>query len=373
MGTMKQDATPRPAARDLPSVLDVASVNHRFRPEEPDILSGIQLRLHSGEVMVLTGPSGSGKTTLLTLIGAVRSLHQGSIRVEGIELRGLSPAEMVLVRRRIGFIFQHHALFPSLSALQNVELAFGVDPVSRTESRRRAREILGELGLSERLHHKPKALSGGQCQRVAVARALVRQPGLVLADEPTAALDRDSSRVVVARLRRLADQDGVAVIIVTHDHRILDVADRIVNLVDGRIGSDVRVGEALSICRFLQACPVFSELGTKALAEVSQQMVRESVPAGKEVVRQGDPGDRFYLIHSGRFEVSRDGKMVASLGEGDFFGEAALISGEKRNATVHAAENSELFSLDKNQFAQALEQSADFKSGLLATFFQRLP
>ena len=175
------------------------------------------------------------------------------------------------------------------------------------------------------------------------------------------------------RLRRLADRDGVAVIIVTHDHRILDVADRIVNLVDGRIGSDVRVGEALSICRFLQACPVFSELGTKQLAEISQQMVRETASAGQEIVRQGDPGDRFYLIHSGQFEVSRDGQTVARLGEGDFFGEAALITGGERNATVRALEAAELFSLGKDQFDRALEQSADFKSGLLATFFQRLP
>lgn len=364
---------PQKADGEVPPALDVSSVNHRFRPGEPEILAEISLRLEAGEVMVLTGPSGSGKTTLLTLIGAVRSLHEGSIRVNGTELRGLSPAEMVVIRRGIGFIFQHHALFPSLSALQNVELAFGVEPMDRAEGRRRARAILGELGLGERLHHKPKALSGGQCQRVAVARALVRQPRLVLADEPTAALDRDSSRVVVERLRRLADRDGVAVIIVTHDHRILDVADRIVNLVDGRIGSDVRVGEALSICRFLQACPVFSELGTKQLAEISQQMVRETASAGQEIVRQGDPGDRFYLIHSGQFEVSRDGRTVARLGEGDFFGEAALITGGERNATVRALEAAELFSLGKDQFDRALEQSADFKSGLLATFFQRLP
>jgi putative ABC transport system ATP-binding protein len=361
------------ASTETDSILCVSSVHHRFRPEEPEVLHDINLELAQGEVMVLTGPSGSGKTTLLTLIGAVRSVSHGSIRVDGTELTGLSPHDMVLLRRRIGFIFQHHALFPALSALQNVELAFGVDPVDGPESRRRCREILTELGLGDRLHYRPHSLSGGQCQRVAVARALVRKPRLILADEPTAALDQDSSRLVVERLRALADRQGSAIIIVTHDNRILDVADRILNLIDGRIGSNVRVGEALSICRFLQACPAFSKLETKDLAEVSQSMRRQSAVTGEEIVRQGEAGDRFYLIRSGLVEVIRDGKPVARLGEGEFFGEAALLTGAPRNATVRALEPSTLFSLHKDEFDLALERSADLKSRLLDTFFQRLP
>ncbi len=360
-------------SRKTPALLRVSSVSHRFRAEEIDVLRDIDLELASGEVMVLTGPSGSGKTTLLTLIGAVRSLHQGSIRVDGTELAGLSPREMVRVRRHIGFIFQHHALFPSLSALQNVELAFGVEAVTRAEGRRRSKAILSELGLGERLDYRPDSLSGGQCQRVAVARALVRRPRLILADEPTAALDSASSRVVVERLRTLADQEDAGVIIVTHDNRILDVADRIVNLIDGQIASDVHVGETLSICRFLQACPVFSALAVRELVEVSQHMLTSDAFPGEEIVRQGETGDRFYLVRSGLVEVVRDGKVLARLGEGEFFGEAALISGSPRNATVRALEPSKLYSLGKDRFDLSLERSADFKSRLLDTFFQRLP
>lgn len=337
------------------------------------MLKDIDFELAPGEVMVLTGPSGSGKTTLLTLIGAVRSLREGSIQVDGTELTGMSPRDMVVVRRQIGFIFQHHALFPSLTALQNVELAFGVDPVDGKEARKRAQTILDELGLGERLHHRPHTLSGGQCQRVAVARALVRRPRLILADEPTAALDSESSRVVVNRLRTLADREKATVIIVTHDNRILDVADRIMNLIDGCIASDVHVGEALSICRFLQACPVFSALAARELVGVSQHMLTSDASPGEEIVRQGEPGDRFYLVRSGLVEVVRDGKVLARLGEGEFFGEAALISGSPRNATVRALEPSTLLSLRKGRFDLALERSVDFKSRLLDTFFQRLP
>jgi putative ABC transport system ATP-binding protein len=201
------------------------------------VLFDINLELLRGQIVIMTGPSGSGKTTLLTLIGALRFLQEGSLNVMGQELVGLSKSALVGVRRNIGFIFQGHNLFDSLTASQNVEMAVEVlDDWGR--KRQRSIEMLTKLGLGERVDYKPKALSGGQKQRVAIARALVNQPALILADEPTAALDKQSGRDVVTLMQRLAKDEGCTILMVTHDNRILDVADRIVNLVDGHLESD---------------------------------------------------------------------------------------------------------------------------------------
>jgi putative ABC transport system ATP-binding protein len=201
------------------------------------VLFDINLELPRGQIVIMTGPSGSGKTTLLTLIGALRMVQDGSLNVLGQELVGLSKSSLVEVRRNIGFIFQAHNLFESLSASQNVEMAIEVLDTWGSK-RKRAIEMLTEVGLGERVDYKPKALSGGQKQRVAIARALVNQPTLILADEPTAALDKQSGRDVVTLMQKLAKEQGCTILMVTHDNRILDVADRIVNLVDGRLESD---------------------------------------------------------------------------------------------------------------------------------------
>jgi putative ABC transport system ATP-binding protein len=201
------------------------------------VLHDINLDLPKGQIVIMTGPSGSGKTTLLTLIGALRFLQEGSLNVLSQELVGLSKSDLVEVRRNIGFIFQAHNLFESLTASQNVEMA--VEVLEQWGSKRkRAVEMLTQLGLGERVDYKPKALSGGQKQRVAIARALVNQPSLILADEPTAALDQKSGRHVVTLMQKLAKEQDCTILMVTHDNRILDVADRIVNLVDGRLESD---------------------------------------------------------------------------------------------------------------------------------------
>jgi putative ABC transport system ATP-binding protein len=201
------------------------------------VLFDINLEVPRGQIVIMTGPSGSGKTTLLTLIGALRFLQEGSLNVLGQELVGLSKSALVGVRRNIGFIFQAHNLFDSLTASQNVEMAVEVLE-DWGGKRQRAIEMLTKLGLGERVDYKPKALSGGQKQRVAIARALVNQPALILADEPTAALDKESGRDVVTLMQRLAKDEGCTILMVTHDNRILDVADRIVNLVDGHLESD---------------------------------------------------------------------------------------------------------------------------------------
>jgi len=214
----------------------VQGLNHSYGKGElkKQILFDVSVEIRSGEIVIVTGPSGSGKTTMLTLVGALRSAQEGSVQVLGEELLKAKPSTLEKVRRQIGFIFQQHNLLGALSAQQNVELgirASGKFP--RSEHRARARDILAAVGLGERIDHKPDQLSGGQRQRVAIARALVSEPAMVLADEPTASLDKDSGREVVERLKFLAKEHGTTILLVTHDNRILDIADRIVHLEDG--------------------------------------------------------------------------------------------------------------------------------------------
>lgn len=204
------------------------------------VLFDINLDIYPGQIVILTGPSGSGKTTLLTLIGALRTVQDGSLRVLGQELRNLGAKNLVQVRKNIGFIFQAHNLFYSLTARQNVMMSTDLYPkdISDIAPSSRSADILTKLGLGERVDYKPHALSGGQKQRVAIARALVNHPRLILADEPTAALDKKSGRDVVTLMQKMAKEENITILMVTHDNRILDVADRIINLVDGNLESD---------------------------------------------------------------------------------------------------------------------------------------
>ncbi len=199
------------------------------------ILHDISADIDSGEIVILTGPSGSGKTTLLSLIGALRSAQEGRLRVLGQELNNSTEQLRVHVRRQIGYIFQQHNLLDCLSIQKNVRMALQLQGVFGAEADNRAREVLDRVGLAEHVHKKPSELSGGQKQRAGIARALVNRPGIVLADEPTASLDRQSGRDVVELIESLAREDGAAVVLVTHDNRILDVADRILHLEDGRL------------------------------------------------------------------------------------------------------------------------------------------
>ncbi len=200
------------------------------------ILFDVTLEIERGEIMILTGPSGCGKTTLLTLTGALRSMQEGSLQVFGRELREAAKATLIATRRRIGYIFQAHNLLKSLTAQQNVQMAVALhDEFSAREIRERADAMLAAVGLQDHLEKYPDQLSGGQKQRVAIARALAPSPKLVLADEPTAALDKQSGRQVVDLMHDLAKQQGCPILLVTHDNRILDIADRIVQMEDGRI------------------------------------------------------------------------------------------------------------------------------------------
>ena len=221
-----------------PSPVFVENLNHSFGKGalEKQILFDISTEIPAGEIVILTGPSGSGKTTLLTIIGALRSAQSGSVRVLGEELCNAKPQTLEKVRQQIGFIFQQHNLLAALTAEQNVELGLRVKgDLARPQIRRRAREILEAVGLGEHMNKLPEQMSGGQRQRVAIARALANEPSMLLADEPTASLDSESGREVVDRMQALARKQGTTILLVTHDNRILDVADRLVHLEDGRM------------------------------------------------------------------------------------------------------------------------------------------
>lgn len=203
------------------------------------VLIDINLEIYRSEIVIMTGPSGSGKTTLLTLIGGLRSGQEGSLQVLGEELSGASKNQLVQVRRQISYIFQSHNLLKFLTARQNVQMSIELHAgMKHGEAQSRSVTMLEAVGLGDRVNYYPENLSGGQKQRIAIARALVSRPNLVLADEPTAALDSKSGRDVVELVQRLAKEQGCTILMVTHDNRILDVADRIIHMEDGRLASD---------------------------------------------------------------------------------------------------------------------------------------
>ena len=229
-----QDITNQP-------VISVRNLNHYFGQGslKKQALFDTSLDIYPGEVVLMTGPSGSGKTTLLTLICGLRSPQEGSLQLLNQELLGANQEQLIQARRKIGYIFQAHNLLKSLTALQNVQMSLQLHAnISPTERYERATQMLEAVGLGERIHYYPTGLSGGQKQRVAIARALVSHPRVVLADEPTAALDSKSGRDVVNLMQKLAKEQGCTILMVTHDNRILDIADRIIYMEDGVLVSN---------------------------------------------------------------------------------------------------------------------------------------
>jgi putative ABC transport system ATP-binding protein len=200
------------------------------------VLHGVDLEIQDGEIAMLVGPSGSGKTTLLSIMGCILKATSGSVAIGGQEVSGLSESQLPQVRlENIGFVFQGFNLFPTLTAGENVELMLRLKGASKTVAHNRAQELLKQVGLADKFDVVPTNLSGGQKQRVAIARALAGDPRIILADEPTAALDWQSGRAVMEMLRGLAHEQGRAVVIVTHDPRVLEFADRTIRLEDGMV------------------------------------------------------------------------------------------------------------------------------------------
>lgn len=210
-------------------------------------LKGVSLALKGGELTLLMGPSGSGKTTLLSILGCMLSPTEGTVRVCGHPTDSAGPEDLALLRReQIGFIFQSFHLFPTLTAADNVRIALDIRGEAGKGARVKAQEALAKVGLSHKISAYPRELSGGEQQRVAIARAIVGNPSIILADEPTAALDGANGRAIMKLLAGIAKDQGHGVLIVTHDPRLLTFADRVVHIEDGRIIHEERSGATLN-------------------------------------------------------------------------------------------------------------------------------
>ena len=219
-------------------IISAQNLNHYFGQGNlrKQVLFNINLKIHFGEIVILTGPSGSGKTTLLTLMGGLRSAQSGSLQILGQEILGASKQKLTQLRKQIGYIFQAHNLLTFLTAKENVRMSLELhDEYSKKEIDAKVLSILEAVGLANRANYYPEKLSGGQKQRVAIARALISHPKIILADEPTAALDSKSGRDVVEIMQQLAQKQGCTILLVTHDNRILDIANRIIHMEDGQL------------------------------------------------------------------------------------------------------------------------------------------
>jgi putative ABC transport system ATP-binding protein len=217
-------------------VISIQNLCHYFGQGSlrKQILFDINLDINAGDIIILTGPSGSGKTTLLTLMGGLRSAQEGSLKILDQEICGASKRQLTALRKQIGYIFQAHNLMTFLTAKQNVRMSLELhDQYLNQDLDAIATDMLDQVGLGHRVDYYPENLSGGQRQRVAIARALISRPKIVLADEPTAALDKKSGRDVVELMQKLTKEQGCTILLVTHDNRILDIADRIIYMEDG--------------------------------------------------------------------------------------------------------------------------------------------
>lgn len=375
---MQLSATLGPVSRSstsgVPASIRIHGLNYWFGKGETrtPALTEVSLEVGQGEVVILTGPSGSGKTTLLTIIGALRRPDLGWVKVLGRDLSKANEADIVEFRRQIGFIFQRHNLFHSLTAIENVRMATALKSLSTTEMNQRAVALLTRMGLGERLHHLPSNLSGGQSQRVAIARALVNDPPLVLADEPTASLDAESGQEVLKVLRELAAGPVKStVLIVTHDQRVLERADRIVNLVGGRIVSNVMPQISIKICKALQSIEQLSAFSPSMLALFADHMTVENYPPGKVLNVEGGEGDRLFVIGDGEAEELHDHQVTRTLKQGDFFGTISALFHNTLSSTIRARTPLEVYVMTKASLERAMEQDKALEERVMLDLMNR--
>ena len=339
-------------------LIEAANLKHTYREGQirTEVLHGVDLTIRGGENVFLTGLSGSGKTTLISLIGCLRSVQEGSLKILGEELRGAREAKLRKMRRRIGYVFQGFNLLDFMTIRQNVQQSLKLqDNYSAKKARLLSEEILDRVGLGDRVNTYPAKLSGGQKQRVAIARALVHRPRLVLADEPTAALDSVTGREIIELFQKLVVEQNSAALIVTHNIRALENADKIFQMKDGYLGAAVR--EQLSL--------VLPKLNDKDLDDISKQSTIKVYRPGEVIIRQGDIATEFFLLVKGKVEVVREGRdegeeiLAVLQRRGDYFGEIAMLQeGARRTATVRAAgsKNVEVLVMGRNEF-----QKIDYK------------
>jgi putative ABC transport system ATP-binding protein len=204
-----------------------------------DALRGVNLMVENGDFLAILGPSGSGKSTLLNLIGALDKPTEGKMLIEGVDISTLNDNQLADLRRRVGFVFQFFNLIPRFTAKENVEIAMSIADMSRTERRKHAEALLETVGLKDRMTHKPAELSGGEQQRVAIARALANNPRFLLMDEPTGNIDSKTATEIMQLIKKLNEEKGVTIIMVTHDQRLAAETKRTVQMLDGIIAKDI--------------------------------------------------------------------------------------------------------------------------------------
>jgi ABC exporter DevA family ATP-binding subunit len=354
------------------TVVSIQNLNHFFGENElrKQILFDINLEIKAKEFVILTGLSGSGKSTLLSLIGCLRSVQQGSIKILGQELNGATKEQLVQMRRNFGYVTQSSNLLDFLTVQQNIQMSLELQPnFSAKDARAKTEAILEAVGLKEKINAYPSNLSGGQKQRIAIASALVTSPSLLLADEPTAALDKTSGRNVVALMHRLAKEQNSAVLMVTHDNRILDLADKIINVEDGKLG--LALSQELSL-----ALPGFDDtlLGKNLNKPTVLNYQSEEI-----IIKQGDLANRFYILLEGELDIFQDfpdqpSRLINHLKRGDYFGEVGLLQGGKRTATVRVAKDSEakVMVIEEETFHQILTSSNLTTADIVHHLHQRM-
>jgi putative ABC transport system ATP-binding protein len=312
--------------RDL--TVEYASGGYAVRP-----IDGLSLSAGEGELVLLLGASGCGKTTLLSVLAGILTPTSGSVMVGGVDVVGLRGNDLATYRRAtVGIVFQAFNLVPSLTALENVQVPLRLAGVRGGAARKRAEQLLAQVGLEDRMAHRPDDLSGGQQQRVAIARSLAHDPPVLLADEPTAHLDYLQVEGVIALLRQLADA-GRTVVVATHDDRLLPLADRVVELT-----------------------PRF-EVG--AVPRRNLQLRK-----GEVLFRQGEPSDFVYVVDKGRLEVVRERddhtqEVVATVSAGQHVGELGPLLGLQRSATLRAAVASTLTAYTATEFRSQVQGIPD--------------
>lgn len=299
-------------------VVEYATSEYTVRP-----IDGLSFVAEPGNLTVLLGPSGSGKTTLLSCVGGILTPTSGRIRLGDVDITDLDNDGLEVYRRdEVGFVFQAFNLLPSLSALENVAIPMMLAGRSKKDAIQAAEAALDQVGLSDRVSHKPSALSGGQQQRVAVARGIVHNPPLLIADEPTANLDYVQAEAIIGLLRELRSQ-GRTIVVSTHDARLVPVADTTVQM-----AADVETVDG------------------------PPQQVQYA--AGELVFSQGDPGRLVYVIESGEIEIIQGRQRVALLDAGQYFGELAALMGTPRSATARANGTVTLTAYGPHEFKQQI-------------------